>query len=148
MTDRSLNAYPDSSALLGFLRSLRTVRCFESEPVPEEVVRDVLEVARWSGSALNCQPWEFLVVRERGSLESLATCEGYAGHLASARGGIVLVMAGEAEKFEQETFDEGRLSKRSSLAAASCGVASSVGCSREMAKRRLKRFSRYRKVGW
>jgi hypothetical protein len=36
-------------------------------------------------------------------------------------------MAGKPGKFEQESFDEGRLSERISLAAASYGVASSVG---------------------
>ena len=127
MAGRSLNTYADPSALLGFLKSLRSVRFFEPEPVPEEVLEDVLEVARWSGSARNRQPWEFLVVRDRETLERLAACEGYAGHLANAAVGIVLVMAGEPEKFAQETFDEGRLSERISLAAASYGVASSVG---------------------
>lgn len=127
MTDRNSNGYADPSALPGFLKSLRTVRFFEPEPVPEEVLKNVLEVARWSGSARNRQPWEFLVVRDRETLGRLAACEGYARHLANAAVGIVLVMAGKPEKFEQETFDEGRLSERISLAAASYGVASSVG---------------------
>jgi hypothetical protein len=39
----------------------------------------------------------------------------------------LLVMAGEPEKFQQETVDEGRLAERISLAAASHGVASSIG---------------------
>lgn len=62
-----------------------------------------------------------------GTLERLAACEGYAGHLANAAVGVVLVMAGEPGKSEQETFDEGRLSERISPAAAAHGVASSVG---------------------
>jgi nitroreductase len=109
-TDRRPNGYADPSALVGFLKSLRSVRFFEQhKPVPENVLQDVLEVARWSGSARNRQPWEFVVVGERGTLESLAACEGRAAHLANAALGIVLVMAGEPEFFEQETFDEGRL---------------------------------------
>src|SRR5215203_3489101 len=128
-TDWRLNGYADPSALVGFLKSLRTLRTFEQhKPVPENVLQDVLEVARWSGSARNRQPWEFLVmVRDRETLESLAACEGRAAHLANAAVGIVLVMAGEPEFFEQETFDEGRISERISLTAASYGVASSVG---------------------
>ena len=127
-TDRRPNGYADPSALVGFLKSLRSVRFFEQhKPVPENVLQDVLEVARWSGSARNRQPWEFVVVLEREMLESLAACEGRAAHLANAAVGIVLVMAGEPEFFEQETFDEGRLSERISLTAASYGVASSVG---------------------
>jgi nitroreductase len=126
--DRRPNGYADPSALVGFLKSLRTLRTFEQhKPVPENVLQDVLDVARWSGSARNRQPWEFVVVRNRETLESLGACEGRAAHLANAAVGIVLVMAGEPEFFEQETFDEGRLSERISLTAASYGVASSVG---------------------
>src|ERR671914_1239263 len=110
---------------ISFLRTLRSVRSFRSDPVPQEVVDDVLEVARWSGSASNKQPWEILVIRERDTLRSLASFGGYAGHLADAPLGIVLVMAGE--RAEQETYDEGRLAERVMLAALAHGVGSSVG---------------------
>jgi nitroreductase len=110
---------------ISFLRTLRAVRSFRSDPVPQEVVDDVLEVARWSGSASNKQPWELLVVRERDTLRSLASLRGYAGHLAGAPLGIVLVMAGD--RAEQETYDEGRLAERIMLAAHAHGVGSSIG---------------------
>jgi nitroreductase len=110
---------------IAFLRSLRAVRSFRPEPVPQEVVDDILEVARWSGSASNRQPWELVVIRDRESLEALARVEGYANHLADAPLGIVLVMAGERPT--QETYDEGRLAERIMLAALAHGVGSSVG---------------------
>jgi nitroreductase len=137
--DRRLNGYADPSALVGFLKSLRSVRFFEQhEPVLEYVLQDVLEVARWSGSARNRQPWEFVVVRDRETLESLSACDGRAAHLANAAVGIVLVMVGEPEFFEQETFDEGRLSERISLTAASYGVGSSVGWFKGQGRKRAK----------
>jgi nitroreductase len=108
-----------------FLRTLRAVRTFRPDPVPEEVIDHILEVARWSGSASNRQPWEIILVRERDSLRSLASVDGYAGHLARAPLGIVLVMAGD--RTEQETYDEGRLSERIMLAAYAHGVGSSIG---------------------
>ncbi len=98
-----------------FLRSLRAVRSFLPDPVPDEVVDGVLRVARWSGSASNKQPWEMVVVRKREMLGKLAAVEGYAGHLAGAPLGIVLVMAGD--RAEQEAYDEGRLSEWIMLAA-------------------------------
>jgi nitroreductase len=110
---------------ISFLRTLRAVRSFRPDPVPREVVDDVLEVARWSGSAANQQPWEILVVRDRDTLRSLASVEGYAGHLAGAPLGIVLIMAGE--RAERETYDEGRLAERIMLAAHAHGVGSSIG---------------------
>ncbi len=108
-----------------FLRSLRAVRSFRPDPVPQEVVDDILEVARWSGSASNRQPWELVVIRDRETLGALARVQGYAHHLADAPLGIVLVMAGE--RAEQETYDEGRLAERIMLAALAQGVGASVG---------------------
>ena len=110
---------------IAFLRTLRAVRGFRPDPVPREVVDDVLEVARWSGSASNRQPWELVVIRDRKTLGVLAGLEGYARHLGGAPLGIVLVMAGERPT--QETYDEGRLAERIMLAAWAHGVGSSIG---------------------
>ena len=110
---------------IAFLRSLRAVRTFRPDPVPQKVVDDILEVARWSGSASNRQPWELVVIRDRETLGKLARVEGYAAHLRDAPLGIVLVMAGERPT--QETYDEGRLSERIMLGALAHGVGSSVG---------------------
>jgi nitroreductase len=110
---------------IAFLRSLRAVRSFRPDPVPQEVVDDILEVARWSGSAANRQPWELVVIRNRETLRALASFEGYAHHLRDASLGIVLVMAGV--RAEQEAYDDGRLSERIMLAALAHGVGSSIG---------------------
>ena len=46
-TDWRLNGYANPSSLVAFLKSLRTLRTFEQhKPVPEDVLQDVLEVAR------------------------------------------------------------------------------------------------------
>src|SRR3984893_10896047 len=111
--------------LTDFLRSLRAVREFERKPVPEDVVRDVLEVARWSGSASNRQFAQIIVIRQRPTLEALATLPGYVGHLRGAALAMLLVMPGEWP--EGETFDEGRLAERIMLAAWAHGVGSSIG---------------------
>ena len=110
---------------ISFLKSLRAVRFFRPDPVPQEIVDDVLEVARWTGSAENRQPWELVAIRDRQTLRTLARMEGYAEHLAGAAMGIVPVMAGERE--EQEVYDEGRLSERIMLAAHAHGLGASIG---------------------
>jgi len=113
--------------VIALLRGLRAVRQFRAGAIPQEVVDAMLGVARWSGSANNRQHWEFVVIRERGTLQALAKCEGYAWHLAGAALGIVVVMAGNADLVDQETYDEGRLSERMMLAAEAYGVGSSIG---------------------
>jgi len=112
---------------IAFLRGLRNVRHFRPAPIPRGVVDDLLEVARWSGSARNIQPWEFVVVRDPETLRAMAAAEGFAGHLAEAPLGIVLVMHGEPSQTTQETWDEGRLAERIMLAAAAHGLGASIG---------------------
>jgi nitroreductase len=118
----------DTQATTAFLRGLRAVRYFRPEPIPEEIVSELLQVARWSGSAKNDQPWEFIVVRDRDTLRALAAVEdSTAPHLAGAALGIILVMHGDTKRVAQETFDEGRLSERILLAAAAFGIGGCVG---------------------
>ena len=117
----------EAAETIEFLRRLRTVRRFTDQPVPQAVLDDLLTVARWSGSANNRQPWIFVVVSERDTLLRLSELEGYVGHLSGAALAIVLVMDGNPDQVEQETFDEGVLSQRLQLAAAAHGLGSAIG---------------------
>lgn len=116
---------PSKPVEIAFLRRLRAVRQFTSDALPDHVVADLLDVARWSGSASNRQPWELILVSDRDSLRQLAGAEGFAGHVAGAALAIVIVMSGDRP--EHDTFDEGRLSERLMLAALAHGVGSSIG---------------------
>jgi nitroreductase len=117
----------NAQQFITFLRKLRAVRQFREEPIAQEAIDAILDVARWSGSASNRQHWELVVVKDKETLQSLARCEGHAGHLAGAALGLVLVMAGVPEVEEQETYDEGRLSERIMLAAQAYGIGSCIG---------------------
>ena len=52
----------------------RSVRKFKGRQVPEHLIRRVLEVARFAPSQGNCQPWSFVVVRDK---DMIAQMEGY-----------------------------------------------------------------------
>jgi nitroreductase len=124
MTDALISE--PASARIAFLRGLRAVRQLRPDPLPEPVLHDILEVARWSGSAGNRQPWEFVVVRDRDLLRQLSMIDGAnAGHLASAAAGIAIVIRPEVP--DLDAYDEGRLAERILLAAAAHGVGAAVG---------------------
>jgi len=95
------------------------VRQFRDEPVPDDVLNDILEAARWSGSAKNTQPWQFVVVRKRDTLTQLSRLGQYAGHLAGAAVAIVILTHGDA-------FDAGRVAQNMMLAAHAQGVGSCI----------------------
>jgi hypothetical protein len=50
-----LTRYPDDPIV--FLKCLKTVRFFEQEPVNQEALDDILEVARWSRIASLGSSW-------------------------------------------------------------------------------------------
>lgn len=101
------------------LRTLRSVRRYRDDPVPEDVLRDVLDVARWCGSGKNRQAWHFVVVRDRATLAALAPLGPYTEHVADAATGIAIVMEGQGY-----SYDVGRVSQNIMLAAHAHGVAS------------------------
>jgi len=42
--------------------SRRSIRAFRPDPVPPAVLRELVDLARWTPSAANTQPWEFTIV--------------------------------------------------------------------------------------
>ena len=53
-----------STDLIEFLRRQRQSRQFTDEPVSDDDLEAILEVARWTGSSKNTQPWQFVVVTD------------------------------------------------------------------------------------
>ncbi len=55
----------DYNSLLELVRNRRSIRRFKPDPIPDECVDKIIEVARWAPSGLNSQPWEFVVVKKQ-----------------------------------------------------------------------------------
>jgi putative NAD(P)H nitroreductase len=58
------SASTDLERFLELARSRRSARHFRPEPVPPELLDQVLEAARWAPSGFNLQPTHFIVVTE------------------------------------------------------------------------------------
>lgn len=58
--------------VLDLLRGRCSVRDFTDESIPDDVVRYILEAGRLSPSGGNEQPWKFVLVRDRESIERMA----------------------------------------------------------------------------
>jgi len=50
---------------LQLVKSRTSCRSYQDKPVPDEVMKNCLEAARWAPSACNQQPWRFIVVKDR-----------------------------------------------------------------------------------
>jgi nitroreductase len=107
-----------------FLRRLRAVREYTSEPVSDEPLADILEVARWSGSASNRQPTEVIVVRDAAVRQKIA--DNGARAAAGAPVALLIVVPDDPTRAELDAFDNGRLVERLLLAAKAHGLGSNI----------------------
>lgn len=57
--------------VLEAIRTRRSIRNYDNQPVENEKLLNVLEAVRLSPSATNAQPWSFIVVTDRGVKERL-----------------------------------------------------------------------------
>lgn len=118
-------AEAESAAVLRVLRRTRQIRDFRPDPVPDDVLEQLLDVARWSGSSMNRQPWTFVVLRDRDRLAQLAQLAPNAKHVGKAAVAVAIVMPGE--NVEQDAFDEARAAERILIAAEVLGLGAGIG---------------------
>jgi nitroreductase len=74
------------------IRTLLAVRGYQDRPVPEEVLRRILEAGRLSPSASNKQPWHFVVVRDPETLRQLGASTRHGPYIADAPLAIVVAV--------------------------------------------------------
>ncbi len=104
--------------------TLRSVRQFDlSRPIEEAMLHRILQAGRMSGSSKDSQPWWFIVVRERATLQALSATGDYAQHLAGAAFAVAIVFD---PKFYRGEFDSGRVAQNMMLAAWNDGLGSCI----------------------
>jgi nitroreductase len=96
------------------IASRRETRDYADTPIPEDVVRRILDAGRLSGSSRNTQKWEFVVVSDH---EAMAQCVYAPGNVLGAA--LVVAIAGGAG-----AMDVGRAAQNMLLAAWNEGVGS------------------------
>jgi len=62
----------DYDDFLELVKRRRSIRKFKPNPIPDEYVDKIIEVARWAPSGLNSQPWDFVIVRKQELKDRIA----------------------------------------------------------------------------
>jgi nitroreductase len=114
----------DPAELFDFLRTLRQTRGYLPDPVDDAALQRILEVARWTGSGGNRQPWRLVVVRDEERRAVLAKSKADIDWLADAP--VVIGIVTEGKTWETARFDAGRMVERIMLAAKAQGLAAAV----------------------
>jgi nitroreductase len=73
--------------------SRRSIRKYTDEPVGEDDIKTLLEAAMAAPSASNSQPWHFVVVTKRDTLDAMAEAHPHGKMLAQAT--LCIVVCGD-----------------------------------------------------
>jgi len=57
--------------LLKIIQSRRSTRRFKPDSVSDEDLNAILEAARWAPSGENFQPWKFIIIKHKGTMEQI-----------------------------------------------------------------------------
>jgi nitroreductase len=122
------------------ITSRRNVRSFADRAVSTEHLDQILEAGRRAPSSRNTQPWDFILVTDRGQLTELANVWVGARHVARSAATIALITSDNPEHAKRAQFDLGQATMSIMLAAAGLGIGSchsGVG-DQDMARRILR----------
>jgi nitroreductase len=76
---------------LEMLKERRSIRAYSSQPVAREVLEDIVDFGRQAATAMNEQPWEFVVVTDKAMLKRLPELTGHAQFIATAAACILVI---------------------------------------------------------
>ncbi len=110
------------------IKTRRSIRRYKQVPVPEAILKEVLNAARLAPSADNAQPWKFVAVRDEETKLRLAAASN--GQKFIAQAPVVVVACGIPEEafptvggyMSSHVIDVAIALDHLTLAAHSCGL--------------------------
>ncbi|MDO4321210.1 MAG: nitroreductase family protein [Lachnospiraceae bacterium] len=109
--------------LLEVMRKRRSVRTYTEETVSEEKVTSILQAGLLSASGKAIRPWEFIVIRNKETLKTMAECR-VAGSKMLLSADCAIVVLGDEEKSDVWVEDCSVAMENMHLMADSLGVGS------------------------
>ena len=114
------NAYEQARQL----RKVRQARQYAPDTVPDDVLNELLEIARWTGSSRNTQPWHFIAITDKEQLRKISQLRTPINWVADAPLAIAIVLNGASEV--AEAYDEGRVTERLMIGAKMLGLGGGI----------------------
>ncbi|MCK8824324.1 nitroreductase family protein [Fuchsiella alkaliacetigena] len=60
----------------GIIKNRRSVRKFKNEEVSDEILKKLINAARWAPTSCNRQPWEFIIIADKELIEKVRDFRG------------------------------------------------------------------------
>jgi len=115
---------PNARDVTRELRRVRQARQYRPDPVPAETVQELLQIARWTGSSRNTQPWHFIAITDKEQLTKISQLRTPINWVAAAPLAIAIVLDGASPT--GEAYDEGRVTERLLIGARLLGLGGGI----------------------
>jgi nitroreductase len=110
------------------IRTRRSIRKYTETPVSDDAIKTLLEAAMAAPSAGNEQPWHFIVIRDRKTLEQIGTEHRYAQMAKDAQAVIVVCGDETLEQYEGLWIQDCSAATQTLLLAARAQGLGAVWC--------------------
>ena len=92
--------------LLEAIKMRRSIRAFKPDPVPDDLIQQLLESARLAPSGSNTQPWRFIVIKDAETRQKLQTASYNQRHVGQAP--VIIACCADIKAFGEfpERIDE------------------------------------------
>lgn len=106
---------------LKLLKARRSIRSFEDRTIEDNILTEIFETCRWCMSAVNRQPWEFYVIRNKDLIKKIAK-ECTTGPFAASAPVLVVLVGDKEAQPNWYVHDLCFISLQLSLAAWTFGI--------------------------
>lgn len=100
-------ATPSGTTVTAALKQRISTRAYLPKPVPENLVRDIIDVARWSPSGGNLQPWRVIAVAGAAQQAVIQLAKNYPGLFPAEEGDKPVYPANLWEPYRSRRFKVG-----------------------------------------
>jgi len=93
--------------ILNLLKSRRSIRVYQDKPVPQDLLRQILEAGRWAPTGANLQPWHFIVVTDQETRRKIGEVARFlfikSSHVEKAP--VILILGFDTRKGKYGRYD-------------------------------------------
>lgn len=98
----TLDMHP-STGLKEAIEQRRAARAFRSDPIPEAILTQILELGVQAPSGFNLQPWRFIVVKQQANRDQLKACAFNQNQIGEAP--VVLICCGDRRAGQTDNIE-------------------------------------------
>ncbi len=94
------------TSILDIIKSRRSTRRFKPDSISDDDLHAILEAAQWAPSGENFQPWKFIVIKNKKTMENIVELLPYKKFQKFLMNGpVLIVVIGDSRKSKWFTLD-------------------------------------------